>query len=135
MHAPALTGNDVAWSVATLLSTPIAFVAMTGLTDLVVFLVVELYGRIQEHKPLPTAISALVRRKPGHGSLPVLTNVLPTSLHSSFTDSSRNMNRGRQGSVHFSFLSYQLWYQAPSLKALGPSWDLSSAHTPYFTRL
>jgi len=33
---------------------------MTGLTDLVVLLVVNFYGKIQEHEPLPTIILALV---------------------------------------------------------------------------
>ena len=33
---------------------------MTGLTDLVVSLVLNLYGKIQEHEPLPTVILALV---------------------------------------------------------------------------
>ena len=33
---------------------------MTGLTDLVVLLVGNLYGKIQEHEPLPTVILALV---------------------------------------------------------------------------
>ena len=33
---------------------------MTGLADLVVLLVLNLYGKIQEHEPLPTVILALV---------------------------------------------------------------------------
>jgi hypothetical protein len=35
---------------------------MTGLSDLVVLLIGKLYGRIQEHAPLPTIILALVCR-------------------------------------------------------------------------
>ena len=33
---------------------------MTGLTDLVLLLVGNLYGKIQEHEPLPTIILASV---------------------------------------------------------------------------
>ena len=33
---------------------------MTGLSDLVVLLIGKLYGKIQEHAPLPTIILALV---------------------------------------------------------------------------
>lgn len=33
---------------------------MTGLSDLVVLLIGKLYGKIQEHAPLPTLILALV---------------------------------------------------------------------------
>ena len=33
---------------------------MTGLADLVVLLIVNLYGKIQEHEPLPTIVLALV---------------------------------------------------------------------------
>ena len=40
---------------------PIVLVVMTGLSDLVMLLIGKLYGKIQEHAPLPTFILALVR--------------------------------------------------------------------------
>ena len=55
---------------------------MTGLADLVVFLVINLYGKVQEHQPLPTIILALVSscRTRVAISLPVLISILSTSL-------------------------------------------------------
>ena len=54
---------------------------MAGLTDLVVLLVIDVYGKIQEHESLPTVILALVSdchtRTPN--SLSTLINILLTS--------------------------------------------------------
>ena len=62
---------------------------MAGLTDLVVLLVINVYGKIQEHEPLPTVILALVSdchtRTPNSPS--TLINILLTSpqlVHSFF---------------------------------------------------
>ena len=39
----------------------IALILMTGLSDLVVLVIGKLYGKLQEHAPLPTVILAVVR--------------------------------------------------------------------------
>ena len=54
---------------------------MTGLADLAVLLVINLYGKVQEHQPLPTIILALVSscRTRTENSPPVLINILLTS--------------------------------------------------------
>jgi hypothetical protein len=59
----------------------IASAAMTGLTDLVVLLVIDLYGKIQEHEPLPTVILALVSNSRTRIANPLLAliNVLSPS--------------------------------------------------------
>ena len=85
---------------------------MTGLTDVVVLLVGQVYEKLKE--PLPTIVSALVRCGPGSKLLPILIDVLTTSPRRSCIDSSRNMTYKHQGFVHSSSLWCRLWDRSPS---------------------
>jgi len=76
MQPSALKGHGVCGESPHSSPLSVVFAAMTGLTDVVVFIIGQLYEKLKE--PLPTIVSALVRPRPGSKSLAILIGALLT---------------------------------------------------------